>query len=310
MKKIALFFSVFIGCLISCNHTNRQLIQRAMTLCAYVPDHELLASSKAYMTTDFYAVLDTMFHLPEHESLDHEWLYCFVTGNGGTTPNYEVTGVERTDPAHAVATLMVRQRWEDGSFDASSEPEEHKLYMEKSGDRWLMSDFDGHKQDCIDYIANYRREQAVRDAVAAYLVEELGEQYRHSDLCVPLLMMVDVEETDSVTASVWGDFWIFWYRVSGDTLYTESGDNHAGRMTLRKQNGRLEVTAFEQTEDGAGNEASARRIFGNRFVTYRNIHSRPEVREAARQEQLREFASRQGLTLRFYQDAGWETVKF
>ena len=33
------------------------------------------------------------------------------------------------------------------------------------------------------------------------------------------------------------DFWVFWYNVSGDTLQTVSGGSHAGRMTLRYENG-------------------------------------------------------------------------
>ena len=44
-------------------------------------------------------VLDTMFnHLPEEEAIDHDWLYYFVTGNGGTIPDYEVGGVETIRP--------------------------------------------------------------------------------------------------------------------------------------------------------------------------------------------------------------------
>ena len=132
--------------------------ERAAELCQYIPDHELLEKSKDYMTADFYAVLDTMFnHLPEHEAMDHEWLYYFVTGNGGTMADYEVTGVEQQDKTHAVATIKVRQKWVDGSFDENSDIEEHKLYMEKVDGRWLMSDFDGHKQACIRHIEINRR---------------------------------------------------------------------------------------------------------------------------------------------------------
>ena len=112
------------------------------------------------MTADFYAVLDTMFnHLPEEERMDHEWLYYFVTGNGGTIPDYEVAGVEQSDDTHAMATIKVRQKWEDGSFAEDSEVEEHKLYMEKVDGQWLISDFDGHKEDCIRHLATNREKE-------------------------------------------------------------------------------------------------------------------------------------------------------
>ena len=60
--------------LVACNNTEEQLRQRATELCQYIPDHVLLERSKDYMTTDFYAALDTRFNLPEHEAMDHEWL--------------------------------------------------------------------------------------------------------------------------------------------------------------------------------------------------------------------------------------------
>lgn len=35
--------------------------------------------------------------------------------------------------------------------------EEHKLYMVRVNDQWLISDFDGHKKECIRYLANKRK---------------------------------------------------------------------------------------------------------------------------------------------------------
>ena len=115
-----------------------------------------------------------------------------------------------------------------------------------------------------------------------------------------------VAETDSC---IWGDFWVFWYNVSGDTLLTVSGGNHAGRMTLRYENGKPQVTDFEQTEDGAGNEAGAKRIFGDHYDIYWNMHSNERVREAVRQEQLGEYIRCHGLNIRYYQDYGWPAVE-
>ena len=90
-------------------------MNRAEELCQYIPDHTLLERSKDYLTPDFYAILDTMFYrLPEHEAMDHEWLYYFVTGNGGTIANYEVTAVDLLDDDHAVATILVHESWPEG----------------------------------------------------------------------------------------------------------------------------------------------------------------------------------------------------
>lgn len=303
MKKI--FIISLVALLLgACTHSDKQLRERAGELCKYIPDHELLEQSRDYMTEDFYAVLDTMFnHLPEHEAMDHEWLYYFVTSNGGTIADYEVVSVEQIDKTHAVATISVRQKWEDGSFDPASDIEEHKLYMEKVNGVWLMSDFDGHKADCIRHIAINREEQAVRQAVSDYLAGEIGEHYRKGERCIPTLMMV---HEDSLR--VWGDFWVLWYNVVGDTLKCVSGGNHSGLMSLEGENGHYTVTSFEQTADGAAYEASAKRIFGDYYDIYQNMHSNEAVREAVRKEQLREYAKRHGLNVRYYQDYGWPAV--
>lgn len=170
MKKIlAVAVAAMMAIIVpsSCSHkpqagttaeiSQQQLMERAAELCQYIPDHKLRAGSEAYLTKDFYAVLDTMFnHLPEHEAMDHEWLYYFVTGNGGTIADYEVANVDITDATHATATIKVRQKWEDGSFDETTDIEEHQLMMELVDGQWLLADFDNHKADCIRHIAETR----------------------------------------------------------------------------------------------------------------------------------------------------------
>ena len=307
--KRTLFILCTVMLLTGCSNSERQLKNRAEELCRYIPDHELLEASRDYMTDDFYAVLDTMFNLPNHEALDHEWLYYFVTGNGGTIADYEVIGVEKTDKDHAVATIRVRQVWEDGSFDPESDIEEHRLYMERVNGTWLMSDFDEHKTDCIRYIEINRQEQAVRQVISDYLASEIGSQYLQGELCIPVLMMVAAEEMDSMNALVWGDFWVLWYNLSGDTLKCVSGGNHSGLMTISQQTDGLHVLSFEQTVDGAGNDASAKRIFGGHYDIYQNMHSNQDVREAVRREQLSEYVRRHNLPVRYYQDYGWPVVE-
>ena len=291
--------------MVACGDSEKKLRERAMELCAYIPDHELKAQSEEYMTADFYAALDTMFnHLPEFEAMDHEWLYYFVTSNGGTIADYDVKSVDLTDKTHAVATISVRQKWEDGSFDEQADVEEHKLSMEKVNGVWLIADFDGHKEDCLRHISLNRKEQAVRKAISDYLVEEIGSQYEKGDICVPTLMMV--HEEDEVFM---GDFWVSWYRQAGDTLKCVSGGNHAGKMTLKKEGNGWAVTSFEQTEDGAGNVASAKRIFGSYFDVYESIHANDRIREEVRKIQLREYVREHGLNVKFYQDYGWPAIE-
>jgi len=287
MKKFIIL--LIAGALLTaCRSTEERLRTRAGELCQYIPDHELLDASRDYMTPDFYAVLDTLFHLPSLEAMDHEWLYYFVTGNGGTIADYEVVSVSVLDAAHAEALIRVRQKWEDGSFDESSDVEDHVLSMERVKGEWLMSDFDGHKADCIRHIAIHRREEALRAAISDYLVREIGSQYLQGELCVPALLIVREEE-----GQVWGDFWVWWYEHSGDSLRIVSGGNHPGKMTWTDEQGTIRITSFEQVEDGARNLPSAKRIFGDYYDIYENMHSNEAVREAVRIEQLNNWNAAQ-----------------
>ena len=299
MKRTLLILATVL-LLSACGDSEKQLMECAAELCKYIPNHELREESREYMTEDFYNVLDTMFNLmPEFEAMDHEWLYYFVTGNGGTIADFEVTGVEQQDNTHAVATISVRQKWEDGLFDPSSDIEEHRLYMEKVGGRWLIADFDGHKADCIRHIAINRWEQKLRAGITSFLIEEFGTKYTQGDLCIPVLMIVAEEDCETEIAWVWGDFWVFNYKIAGDTLKTISGGNPDS----------LYVMGYDPVEDGAGNDKSAREIFGKHYDVYQNMRSNEQVREAVRKEQLREYVKQNNLKVSCYQDYGWPAVE-
>lgn len=286
MRNI-LFYTLLAVFFAACQKS-QTLEERAAELCAYIPDHELLEKSRDYMTPDFYAVLDTMFYrLPQHEALDHEYNYWFVTDDGtplAITP-CEVQRVEQQDATHAQATIC----------------DNHILSMELINGQWLISDFDDHKADCIQYIAINRKEQAVRGAISDYLLREIAPYYMQGEICVPSLMMVHEEDT-----CVWGDFWVFWYKMKGDTLKTVSGGSHPGMMTLTYANSQPQVIDFERVEDGSRFMPTAKRIFGDYLDVFMTMHSNETIREAVRREQLYEYVQQNGLNAHYYQDYGWD----
>lgn len=286
MRKI--LFCTLLAVLFAACQKSQTLEERAAELCAYIPDHELLEKSRDYMTPEFYAVLDTMFYrLPQHEAMDHEFNYWFVTDDG--TPlaitHCEVQRVEQQDATHAQAIIC----------------DNHILFMERVNGQWLMSDFDDHKADCIRYIAINRKEQAVRQAISDYLLREIAPYYMQGELCVPSLMIVHEEDS-----CVWGDFWVFWYNIAGDTLKTVSGGSHPGMMTLRYENNQPQVVDFERVEDGSRFMPTAKRIFGGYLDIFMNMHANESVREAVRREQLYEYVQQNNLNIHYYQDFGWE----
>jgi hypothetical protein len=291
--------------LTGCGDSQKSLKQRALELAKNIPTPEHLENAKGILTDGYFASLEEMFNLQDFTPVLHEWEFWFATADGSPIADgsYEIVSVEKTDDTHAKAVIMVQPD------DADYEAEEHTLEMEKVNGKWLLADFDGTRQSAEDRIASYREEEAVRNAIGDYLVKEIGSQYLQGQICIPVVMFVAAEEVGDNTARFFGDFWVDWYNKEGNTLKTVSGGNHSGCMTLSRQGDKLVVTGFEQTVDGAGNDPSARRIFGEHYDIYHNIHSNQDVRDAARKEAIRNYCRRNKIEAKYYQDYGWPAVE-
>ncbi len=105
-------------------------------------------------------------------------------------------------------------------------------------------------------------------AIERYFVEEIGSHYVHGEHCVPLQNIVAVDERDTDDILVWGDFWVFNYNQSGDTLKCVSGGSHPGLIHLRQTGRVFEVTAFDQVGDGSRFLPTAKRIFGDKYEPF------------------------------------------
>lgn len=145
-------------------------------------------------------------------------------------------------------------------------------------------------------------------AIEDYLSTEIGASYSKGDVCIPYYNVVYTDETDTSDIRVWGDWWVFNYNLVGDTLKTVSGGSHPGLFHVQKNGDNYVVTAFEQVEDGAGNEASARRIFGDYYESFHQINSNADEREAQRANDIAEYVKKHGLKATVYQDYGWPVV--
>lgn len=299
MKRIAILAGMVL--LLVCGCAQKGLERRAAVLGRHVPDVERLERSKGFLTEEYYAMLEEMVGLPDYAPVLHEWEFWFVAADGSPVAACagKVDSLVKLDDAHAEAVMLVQPA------DSDYVAERHKLLMEKVEGKWLLADYDDTREACARYLESRRREQVERDAIGEYLVKEIGKHYLQGEVCIPVIRIVSEEEVSEAESRVWGDFWVDWYKVAGDTLKTVSGGNHSGCMTLRRQGDAVSVAGFEQTVDGAGNEPSARRIFGNHFDIYQAIHSNDDSRQQARKAAIRAYRDSHDLAVKFFQDYGW-----
>lgn len=142
--------------------SEEDLAYRVLELCRYIPDHVLKPEAKEAMTPEFFRALSEAFDAPVADYMeigDNEWLWYFVTGNGGSEPVYSLKSVSQTDKDSARAIITVRQKWEDGSF-AEEDTKEYEVLLKRANGRWLLDDFDGKKAECLAYVRDVREKYA------------------------------------------------------------------------------------------------------------------------------------------------------
>ncbi len=142
-------------------------------------------------------------------------------------------------------------------------------------------------------------------AVEDYLVNEIGKHYALGEVCIPYVFVVNTDESNAKDIRVWGDFWVFNYNLSGDTLKTVSGGSHPGLMHVRKTETGYEVTAFDAVEDGANNLPSAKRVFGEYYDAFHAINSDDKKRNENMLDITSDYVKKHNLKATMVQDYGW-----
>lgn len=142
-------------------------------------------------------------------------------------------------------------------------------------------------------------------AVDRYLTQEIAPNYAPGEICIPVINVVDVNEQNPDSILVWGDFWVFNYNLAGDTLKTVSGGDHPGLMCVKQTETGFEVIGFDRVVDGAGNIASAKRIFGDKYGAFFAANSDENKREQVRAIAIAKYVKDNALTATLYQDYGW-----
>ena len=153
------------------------------------------------------------------------------------------------------------------------------------------------------------RLEPVADAVARYLRETVAPNYGGEwEHCVPFVRIVATDNADPSDVLAWGEFRVFNYRLEGDTFHFVSGGNHPGLMHLRETDGALAVASFDPVLDGSEYTPSAKRIFGKHYKAWMALVADDKALEAARLQDLADYAAENNLPAKFAKDYGWDPV--
>ena len=179
MKRVIICLCTIFP-IISCAQSKENLSERALELCQYIPDHGLKPEAKGYMTPEFFNTLSEAFEAPVvdyGEIGDNEWLWYFVTGNGGGEPFYGVKSVTRTSKDKAKATITVRETWEGEFIVSEEEAREYEIALKRIDGQWLLDDFDGKKAECLKYIQEMRSKYTSGELLKYMQSEDCFHEY-------------------------------------------------------------------------------------------------------------------------------------
>lgn len=150
---------------------------------------------------------------------------------------------------------------------------------------------------------------APEEAIARYLRESVAPNYGGDwEHCVPFVRIVAMDDADPSDVRAWGEFRVFNYRIEGDTFHFVSGGNHPGLMHLRETDGALAVVFFDPVLDGSEYTPSAKRIFGKHYKAWMALVADDKALEAARLQDLADYAAKNNLPAKFAKDYGWDPV--
>ncbi|MBQ9243266.1 MAG: hypothetical protein IJ165_08560 [Proteobacteria bacterium] len=154
----------------------------------------------------------------------------------------------------------------------------------------------------------YPEDDPIKAVIADYLIREIGKNYSAADVCIPSISVIGSDESDPNDIRVWGDFWVFQYKLNRDMLETASGGSHPGLMHLKKSANTYTVTRFDVVADGSDNLESAKKIFGDRYDEFHKINSDAEAREKIRRQFISDYVKKNNLSITKVKDFGWDPI--
>ena len=178
MKRLLSLLGI-LALVSACSQPKENLTETVLDLCQYIPDHGLIEGAEEYMTPDFFNAYSCAFEAPVAdygEIGENDWLYYFVTGNGEAMPAYSVKSVNQTGKETAKAVIAVQQVWGDG-IDPDEEVAEYELDLKKIDGKWLLDDFDGKKQECLDYVKDLRERYKTGEIVEYLESQDYTREY-------------------------------------------------------------------------------------------------------------------------------------
>ena len=152
-------------------------------------------------------------------------------------------------------------------------------------------------------------------AICRYLLADAGDPANGEEVTIPAPVVFYTAESED-EAEVFGNFWLFRYRLEGTTLQLQSGRELPGRFRLKKDGSAYTVTAFDQVSRGRGYEQEIQALCAGKRGVYPSLEAHYQEHDYTGQTDIAyvrkvfidRYAEKNNLTIRAYQDHGRESA--
>ena len=142
-------------------------------------------------------------------------------------------------------------------------------------------------------------------AAGQFLLENFGTGYSPSDISIPVMNVVHVDDSDKSDVKLWGEFWVENYVLNGHTLDMVSGGAEIGLIHIDGNAGL--VKDVDMAGDGSSNGPDITRIFGDELeAEYHALTD--EKKDENRRLTIKAYVDDNGLDIDSYKDYGWKKV--
>ena len=207
--------------------------------------------------------------------------------------------------------------------DDESQGEEIKIALTDMDDYILMTQDDGSemqfKPDDTDYsdfdiLPMFSYNQVLADisydaleaAAYDYLSFDYMKDYDPSNVIIPYVQIVDVDETNSDDVLLYGDYYVWEYAGEEDTLVAVSGGHCPGIIHLERFGDVGEGASYSPkgTIDEAFTDDDAKTIFGKYYEYYLTLSSDDQMIDSGLSQIISDYVAANNLDITKYQIAG------
>lgn len=166
---------------------------------------------------------------------------------------------------------------------------------------------DNEKVILTEYV--YSGDNKAVEAIYGYMRDDYFEMFMPDLVMIPAYIIY--EEVDAGDEYlVFGNFYIYGYRLTGGILEAESGASMPGVAHLKKAQDGYEVIQMEFAGDGEMYDADIKEFTKDYPEIYdKYFEYNPERDQDIRTEYIRNYIMDNNLDIQYYKDYGWDPIK-